>query len=50
LKTKDEAVQLKNWLVDIYTNLAMGNYPYPADFIADLPANPIKVDHKILFL
>ena len=47
IKDKDEVTGLKNWLVDIYTDLAMGNYPYPADFLAELPAYPVKVIFKI---
>jgi lysosomal Pro-X carboxypeptidase len=40
LKTVDE---LKNWLFDMYANIAMVNYPYPTSFLADLPAFPARV-------
>ncbi len=40
LKTVDE---LKNWLLDMYGNIAMVDYPYPTSFLADLPAFPAKV-------
>lgn len=34
--------KFKDWLADVYTNLAMVNYPYPTNFLANLPAYPIK--------
>ena len=34
--------QLKEWLANIWTDMAMVNYPYPTNFLADLPGNPIK--------
>uniref|UniRef100_A0A5B7BS65 Putative lysosomal Pro-X carboxypeptidase n=1 Tax=Davidia involucrata TaxID=16924 RepID=A0A5B7BS65_DAVIN len=37
-KTED----LSNWLDSAYSYLGMVNYPYPANFIMPLPANPIK--------
>lgn len=43
LKTKEDVKTLKDFLQDVYTSLAMVNYPYATDFLAPLPANPIKV-------
>ncbi|XP_012260896.2 lysosomal Pro-X carboxypeptidase [Athalia rosae] len=33
---------LKDFLTDVYGNLAMVNYPYKTNFLAPLPANPIS--------
>jgi hypothetical protein len=39
----DDIATLKNWLEQMYGFLGMANYPYPANFLQDLPANPVKV-------
>lgn len=31
-----------DFLEDVYGNLAMANYPYPANFLAQLPAYPVR--------
>lgn len=43
LKNENNIEQLISYLQDIYTNLAMVNYPYKANFLAPLPAYPINV-------
>jgi len=43
LKTGDDVEDLKSWLSDAYTNLAMINYPYPSDFLLPVPAKPVAV-------
>lgn len=43
LKNAADVKQLKSYLEDIYTNLAMVDYPYKANFLAPLPAYPINV-------
>lgn len=44
LKNNDDVVQLKAWVSELYVNLAMINYPYPANFLTPLPGYPIKVN------
>ena len=43
LNSTEDADQVKGWLSSIYVNLAMVDYPYPANFLAPLPGWPIKV-------
>lgn len=44
LITKKNVMKLKEWVSDLYVNLAMINYPYPANFLTPLPENPVKVN------
>ncbi|XP_011260887.1 lysosomal Pro-X carboxypeptidase [Camponotus floridanus] len=43
LKTEEDVQVLKDFLQEIYINMAMVNYPYETNFLAPLPANPINV-------
>ncbi|CAH1969985.1 unnamed protein product [Acanthoscelides obtectus] len=42
LKTDGDITDLISYLSEIYINLAMVNYPYPTNFLAPLPAHPIR--------
>ncbi|XP_050520084.1 lysosomal Pro-X carboxypeptidase [Daktulosphaira vitifoliae] len=42
LSNNNDVTMLKNWASEVYVNLAMANYPYPANFLMPLPGNPIK--------
>ncbi|KAG8307505.1 hypothetical protein J6590_020635 [Homalodisca vitripennis] len=42
IKTSQNVSTLKDYLNDMYSNLAMVNYPYPATFLADLPPYPVR--------
>ncbi|XP_071949074.1 lysosomal Pro-X carboxypeptidase-like [Antedon mediterranea] len=42
LKTQEDANSVKDWIKGTWFNLAMVNYPYPANFLAPLPAWPIN--------
>merc|ERR1711953_1098180 len=41
LKTPSDVAVLKDYLTEIWTDLAMMDYPYPTSFLAPLPANPV---------
>lgn len=43
LVSEGNVTALKSYLTNVWTNLAMVDYPYPANFLAPLPAYPIKV-------
>ena len=41
LSHPDNVTMIKAYLTDLWTNLAMMDYPYPTSFLAPLPANPV---------
>lgn len=43
LDRAEDVGELKGWLNDVWGNLGMVDYPYAANFLAPLPAWPIKV-------
>uniref|UniRef100_A0A0A9WII6 Lysosomal Pro-X carboxypeptidase n=1 Tax=Lygus hesperus TaxID=30085 RepID=A0A0A9WII6_LYGHE len=46
--TLTDKVDLKNYLNSAFVNAAMANYPYPANFLAELPGHPVKAICKKL--
>ena len=40
---KEEVKELKDYLADVWTNMAMMNYPYPTSFLKPLPGFPVTV-------
>lgn len=48
INTTDDIDTLKDWLTNVWTNLAMVNYPYAANFLAPLPKYPVQAVCKHL--
>ncbi|XP_053564645.1 lysosomal Pro-X carboxypeptidase [Bombina bombina] len=48
LKSREDVAAFKGWLSETWVNLAMVDYPYPANFLEPLPAWPIQVVCKYL--
>ena len=45
--TNQTLKHLYGWVRNSFTNLAMMNYPYPADALAPLPGYPVNVRNLI---
>ena len=41
--TTEDVATLKGFLSDLWTNVAMMDYPYPTSFLMPLPGNPVEV-------
>ena len=48
IKDEGDLNALINALSDVWVNMAMANYPYPANFLANLPAWPVNYTCNIL--
>ncbi|XP_075226337.1 lysosomal Pro-X carboxypeptidase [Lycorma delicatula] len=42
VKNETDVSNLKMWLVETMIDVAMANYPYPANFLGELPGYPVK--------
>ena len=41
-------IQFKAYLSDLWTNIAMMDYPYPTTFLMPLPGNPVNAACKLI--
>lgn len=48
IKTASDLSALKGWIKGAWGNVVMVEYPYPANFIQNLPAWPVKVIAAVL--
>lgn len=48
LQNKYDLADMMEWLTNVYVNLAIVDYPYPASFLEPLPAWPVKEFCKFL--
>ncbi|KAL1438563.1 hypothetical protein MTO96_047922 [Rhipicephalus appendiculatus] len=46
--TSKNFTNLRDWLTDLYANLAMVNYPYDNSFLAPVPGHPVREACKFL--
>jgi len=48
LTTTKEVIDFKAYLSDLWTNIAMMDYPYPTTFLMPLPGNPVNAACKLI--
>jgi len=48
IQTEEQELNLQSWLLNAYQYIAMGDYPYPANFIAHMPGWPVRVSCQAL--
>jgi len=48
LTTMTQVVQFKAYLNDLWTNIAMMDYPYPTTFLMPLPGNPVSAACEVI--
>ena len=46
--TTTDIANLKDYLNELWTNVAMMDYPYPTSFLMPLPGNPVEVIMQIV--
>lgn len=48
LTSTEQIPHLLGWIRNVFTTLAMGDYPYPTTFLAPLPGHPVNVACKMM--
>jgi len=48
LTTVTQVIKFKSYLNDLWTNIAMMDYPYPTTFLMPLPGNPVSAACQII--
>lgn len=48
LASTEQIHHLLGWIRNVFTSLAMGDYPYPTNFLAPLPGHPVNVACRMM--